>query len=214
MKIFFDLDGTLIDVAPRHYQVYEEVTLRFSGSPLPAKAYWELKRKKAKWPELLRKSSLSETLESEFLGVFITKIEAMEYLEEDTLFPEALNRINELISMGHALYLVSLRRNATNLDKELDNLGVKKFFASILSGHSETDGYDKKIELIKDVLDEEKGVIIGDTEADIVTGKHIGLVTVAVTSGIRDEIYLSSLSPDYMIENIRDLKLVNELYDS
>jgi beta-phosphoglucomutase-like phosphatase (HAD superfamily) len=44
MKIFFDLDGTLIDVAPRHYHVYSEVVTELGRTPLAQSVYWRLER--------------------------------------------------------------------------------------------------------------------------------------------------------------------------
>jgi len=204
LKVFFDLDGTLLDVSERNYRVYTEVVSQFGGSPLDKATYWDLKRKKTKWPDLLPLSKLDQNIERDFLDVFITKIEDPTYLAFDSLFPESLTVLKEVSSKAECR-LVSLRRNETNLHDELQKLGIKSFFVEVLSGHSESDGYDKKIELIKSRLGEDKGVIIGDTEADIVTGKKLGLITVALLSGIRDEKFLEALDPDYLLNNISDV---------
>jgi phosphoglycolate phosphatase len=200
-KVFFDLDGTLIDVASRHYRVYSELTQQFGGTPLEKNTYWDMKRKKTKWPQLLPASGLSPRIEREFLEAFIPRIEDPEYLKIDQLYPDALSTVKTLTERFEC-YLVSLRRNQTNLLAELGWLGLQPHFVRILSGHSESDGYDKKIELISAELGDAGGVIIGDTEADIITGKELGLTTIAVTSGIRDEQFLQALEPDYVIEHI------------
>ncbi len=205
MKIFCDLDGTLLNVTKRHYQVYSETVVKYSGTPIAQEVYWNLKRKKIKWPELLEKSGIDGGLESNFLTIFIDKIEDPNYLDLDTLFPGAINFL-ELVSNNHEVYLVSLRRKEGNLLNELERLGIKKYFKQILTGHSETDGYDKKIELIKNVLNDDKGLIIGDTEADIITGKELNMKTVAVCSGIRDKEFLGALSPDYTVDGIEQIK--------
>lgn len=205
MKVFCDLDGTLIDVAPRHYKVYKEAVMKYGGVALDKTVYWEAKRRKAKWEELLPMSHLPVEIKEDFLKHFINTIESTEYLAIDQLFPGAHETLLSL-KRQHDLYLVSLRRNESNLLWELDNLGLRTIFSRILSGHSETDGYDKKIELISTVKGDARGVIIGDTEADIVTGKQLGLQTIAVTSGIRDEHYLEALSPDYLLKGINELR--------
>lgn len=204
LKVFFDLDGTLLDVSERNYRVYCEVTEQFHGTPLAKDEYWELKRKKAKWPELLPFSKLDPSIEAEFLKVFIAKIEDPKYLELDILYPDTLNVLQEVSSKCECR-LVSLRRNEANLLEELDRLKIKDAFVEILSGHSESDGYDKKIDLIKSRLGSDKGVIIGDTEADIITGKNLGLTTIAVLSGIRDQKFLEALDPDYLLDNVGDI---------
>lgn len=200
-KVFLDLDGTLLDVSERNYTVYREVTLALGGHPMDKTTYWELKRKKTKWPVLLPESGLDSAVEQEFLSRFISLIESPDYLKLDRIHPKALAVVAALAD-GAACYLVSLRRNETNLLKELEWLDLRPHFTKVLSGHSESDGYDKKIELIKNELGEDQGVIIGDTEADIVTGKELGLTTIAVTSGIRGEQFLRALEPDYLVEHI------------
>ena len=201
MKVFCDLDGTLIDVSVRNYRVYTEVVELFGGQPLDKDIYWDLKRRKTKWPELLPMSELLPDIEKQFLDEFIKKIESPDYLKLDTLFPGALDALDS-IAHTHECYLVSLRRNRRNLLEELAWLQLAPHFKSVLTGHSESDGYDVKIALIKEVLGDDRGVIIGDTEADIVTGKELGMHTVAVTSGIRDEQFLNALHPDYTATGI------------
>jgi phosphoglycolate phosphatase-like HAD superfamily hydrolase len=203
--IFFDLDGTLIDVEPRHYRVYGELVHKYAGKPLPQKEYWVLKRKKTRWPELLPLSGIPPEKLGVFLQDFIQRIEDPAYLETDQLFPGAGQLLKDM-SVNHTCYLVSLRRQPERLKSQLDALGVSGYFAEILSGHSETDGYDVKIELIKNVLGDKTGTMVGDTEADIMTAKNLGLMSVAVLSGIRDREFLEALHPDYVFDSVTELK--------
>lgn len=204
MKIFFDLDGTLIDVSERHHRVYSATVDDFDGTPLDKDNYWHLKRQKKPWKELLPLSDLDAGIEQDFLSKFIERIESVDYLKLDTLIDGATETLDHL-SDKYECYLVSLRRNRDNLLQEIEWLGLAPHFKEILTGHSETDGYDKKIELISSFLDSSRGLIIGDTEADIVTGQKLGMNTVAVKSGIRDENFLSAMQPDAMLESVKDL---------
>lgn len=210
-KLFCDLDGTLIDVSERNYQVYAEVTKDFGGTPLDKGTYWDLKRRKAKWPTLLPMSRLPADIEADYLGEFINKIESLDYLELDTLMPGVIEAVEEML-VDREVYLVSLRRNHRNLVAQLGNLGLEAYFTKILSGHSETDGFDRKIELINEELEGKKGAIIGDTEADIVTGKRLGMISIALLSGIRDEQFLRDLEPDHLLSDIRDAPQVLAQY--
>jgi len=203
--VIFDLDGTLIDGSGRHYAVYRDGVADFGGVALDKKTYWDLKRKKTRWPELLKASQLDPKVEEAFLEVFIPRIEDPHYLAMDTLFPGAL-RVLEYFKKRATLYLMSLRRNEDNLVNQLVNLGIEPYFDRVLCGHSETNGYDKKIALIASLLiPKNHGVIIGDTEADIIAGQKTGLCTVAVTSGVRDEMSLIALQPDYLVSKIADV---------
>lgn len=203
-QLFCDLDGTLLDVSTRHYKVYCELMEKYHGNALPFAEYWDLKRKKTRWPDLLPMSGVPAAKLDPFLQDFIPKIEDPAYLKLDKPFPGSLEALQALANT-YDCNLVSLRRNEQNLLAELGWLGIRKYFQHILSGHSENDGYDVKIELIRQHLGPEGGVIVGDTEADIVTGKELGLTTVAVLSGIRDESFLRALEPDYLIPSIAEI---------
>jgi len=204
LRIFFDLDGTLIDVSLRHHEVYSEIVIALGGQPLNKDAYWQHKRAKEAWPVILNLSGLSPDSSPEFLDRFIAKIENPKYLRLDSLLPGAAEVLREFSGKSEC-YLVSLRRNPENLKQEVRHLGLSKYFRKILTGHSESDGSDKKSELIKAELDDRDALIIGDTEADIKAGKILGVTTVAVLSGIRSEKFLKSVSPDYMIRSIGEL---------
>jgi phosphoglycolate phosphatase len=204
MKIFFDLDGTLIDVAPRHYQVYSEVITELGRTPLAQSVYWRLKRDKTAWPVVLQKTGLNPSDTPRFLEHFIRRIEAVECLRMDTLFPNALSTVDSL-KKQYSCYLVSLRRHRNAFEAQLNWLGLRPHFAAVLSGHSERDGSDVKGAIIRRHLGHESGAIIGDTEADILSGKAEGLTTIAMTTGIRSEELLRGLQPDYVLDDISEV---------
>lgn len=203
--VFFDLDGTLVDVAPRHYRVYTELMEKYNGVALPQAEYWDLKRKKLKWPELLPMSGVSVDQLRPFLEDFIKRIEDPSYLGRDKLFPGAAELLKD-VSSRHRCYLVSLRRQPENLKQQIEALGVSQCFTGILSGHSETDGYDVKIRLITEAVGQSKGLMVGDTEADMVTAKKLGFTSVAVVSGLRHRQFLAELEPDYIFDSVADLR--------
>lgn len=204
LKIFFDLDGTLIDVSNRHHTVYNETVKELGGSPLDKQAYWDQKRAKDSWDKILANSGLSADDETAFLNKFIPKIESQEYLKMDTLFPDSINVLDSLAKKG-SIYLVSLRRNHENLVAEPNWLSLSSHFTKILSGHSESEGSDVKARIIREELACNRGVIIGDTEADVRTGQELGLITIAVASGIRSQEYLTSLRPDFIVQSVKEV---------
>lgn len=202
MKVYFDLDGTLIDISNRHYLVYKNAVLHFGGKPLDKKKYWQLKRNKTCWSKVLFHSDLDNNNIETFLGYFINNIEKKSFLKKDTLFANSMEILNRVSGISDC-YLVSLRRNKKNLFEQLDWLGIKDIFKDIRTGHSENQGDDIKTMLIK-YDDPVKGMIIGDTEADIITGKNLGLYSIGVLSGIRSENFLKKLNPDLIIKSIKD----------
>lgn len=209
-KLFCDLDGTILDVSKRHYTVYTELMDTYHGKPLEFEEYWDLKRKKMRWPDLLPLSGVNADQLKPFLEDFKAKIEDAEYLKLDTIFPGAVDTLDTL-SRAYDTSLVSLRRNTPNLLEQLARLGIRGHFQKVLTGHSEADGWDVKVELIRNELQDNEGIIIGDTEADIVTGKHLGMTTIAVMSGIRDGAFLAELQPDYQLDSINEVPAILQL---
>ena len=211
MKIFIDLDGTLTELQKRHYEVYSRCARQFKGQLIGVDEYWHDKRANVSWHDLLTKSNIDPEQESVFLSEFAKLMESPEMLRFDSLLPSARDTL-ESLSKTNELVLVSLRRNRENLIRQLDELDIARYFLTIVSGHSETkeDVLKKKADLISSLGDYVGAIIIGDTEADISVGKHLGIKTVAVLSGMRDKEFLSAFNPDYIIDSIADISTVLE----
>jgi phosphoglycolate phosphatase-like HAD superfamily hydrolase len=211
MKIFFDLDGTLIDISERHYQVYKTLVIAYKGAALGKNQYWELKRSNTPWSEVLTQSAIAVEHEAAFLKQFTQLIEDPSMLAIDTLFPASLSVLTEL-KENHELFLVSLRRNPENLRAQLQQLEITQYFKDILSGHSDTkEGVlTKKAEIIQTLGPLDNACIIGDTEADVVAGTQLGIPTIAVTTGIRSKDFLEQLDPDYCAESLEAVKTIIE----
>lgn len=212
MNIFFDFDGTLADPSERHYEVYQTVVHEMGGAPLSKAGYWGEKRNKTGWENILRASNLEPRHKQEFIDRFILLIEDTSYLELDELLPGVRDTL-EKVSENNKCYLVSLRRNNKNLLYQLRYLGIDKYFEEIISGHSETDGSDVKAAIIRSKLSD-NNLVVGDTEADILAAKSLGIPVVAMTTGIRDKSYLSMLEPNYILDSIRGLQAVIEEVNS
>lgn len=51
-NIYVDLDGVILDVSERLYQIYRELMMEFGGSCLPKGKYWQMKKTKTPIPEM------------------------------------------------------------------------------------------------------------------------------------------------------------------
>ena len=60
------------------------------------------------------------------------------------------------------------------------------------------------MKVVKKIIKNKKNpvYVIGDTEADILTGRELKASTVGVLTGIRNNDLLQSYKPDYIIKNI------------
>ena len=198
----------MVDIAPRHYRVYEKCVKALGGTPLDKDEYWEMKRTNLSWDKLLPLSGLTVDEKDAYLKLFIDRIESQEELGADELFKDSLRTLEQLQANDNKLYLLSLRRNADALDWQIEYLGIRHLFEKILSGHSDTKEGTllKKADIVRQTVDNPSEVIIiGDTEADIAAAQQLGATSIALMSGIRNKEFLSALHPNYLVDGIGDV---------
>lgn len=204
MNIFFDLDGTLLDVSQRHYHVYAKVVKSLGGQALDKEVYWKLKRRKCSIETIVGQSRLPQNLVPLFLKRFIVMIERPVYLRLDSLLPHA-RRVLKILSKTHSLYLVTARRSTTNLKKQLKSLGLKTSFgANVYSLYVKGTKVGKS-KILHRLNRDQSGFIVGDTEEDILAARQAKLKSIIVLSGLRNRKTLLPFRPDYLIADVRKL---------
>lgn len=208
-SLFLDLDGTLIDVSERYFRVYSDFMKQANTPFLLKSEFWRMMRKKEKIENLVKKKYLA----SEYKKFFLKNIENSRYLKYDYLFEFTIPTLKYLRKLGVELFMVTLRRNRVNLLREIKRFGLNKFFEGVLTAQPHSDSgknYEIKKRLIKKTAS--KGdIVVGDSKADILSGKILGLQTVVVTSGIRNYHFIKQFNPDYIFRDMRSLKKLKSL---
>jgi phosphoglycolate phosphatase len=208
MMLFFDLDGPLLDVSQR-YQVLHRDLLQGTGvMPLKPDVYWQRKRTRCPEAAILKELGAFE-LESSYNRRRLQCIETGSYLAHDRLWPWTMAVLTSL-RRHCVLVLVTVRSNFAALEWQLNHLKLRDFFTAVLTEPAVDPVDAQKARLIRDYLAKHNlpalgSWIIGDTEADVGAGKLLGMTTVAVRCGIRDEDQLVRLNPTYLIDDIRAL---------
>lgn len=120
-------------------------------------------------------------------------------------FPGIINILRDL-SHKYILIIISANPSQT-IATFLKKIHAEKIFRLILGGEIEASKV-VKIEKAIEQLNVSKNDVyyIGDTIGDMIEGREAGVKTVAVCYGYHDKKRLVTVSPDYMIENIRDFK--------
>ena len=200
MKIFFDLDGTLIDSKDRLYRLFKHLV---PSSDLTFEQYWHYKRNKIDHKEILEtKYSFAEKDIVSFQKNWMDMIEMPEWLEFDKPFNGVTNFL-EALKKDNELYLVTARQLETNVLTQLSNFGWSSIFTRVFVTHQKAE----KIELIKNVLATcSTDWFIGDTGKDIETGKGLGMQTAAVLSGFLSQEKLMEYKPDLIIDAVIHFK--------
>ncbi len=203
---FLDLDGPLLDVSTRHYRVYADLCAHLGGTPLAHAEFWSAKRSKTPDAEILRRSGLSDSV-AEYRASKLTRIEDPDYLRLDRLQAGAGDMLVRLAER-YRVVLVTLRQRRDALQAELEALGIGRHFADVLSAPAgAAEGWEVKCALVRKagITPEPRDFFAGDTETDIIAGKALGVSTVAVCDGIRNESFLTALSPDWIIPTLSEL---------
>lgn len=202
MKIFFDLDGTLLDSKLRFYTLFQDLVPK---SNLTFDEYWAIKSFRIDHESILRRTfKYSESTVAVFKEDWDSLVETDKYLNLDTII---LGTVEVLANfkVSNQLYILTARRCYENTIKQLERLQIIKYFDKVIT----TGGEGTKIESIKNFVQDEKFVMVGDTELDILTGKHYNAVTVAVASGVTDRKILNYFKPDYVLGSVRDILTLN-----
>lgn len=197
MKIIFDLDGTLICPRKRMYMLFS--SLEKSGS-LNYESYWDLKFSGKNNKQILEDNfNYSEYKINSFVERWMVQIESDFYLSMDTLF-EGVEGFLQKTSQIHNLYICTARQSKAQAIKQLQELGIIRFFKDIYV----TEQKKEKHELIRDALGvlQESDWFVGDTGHDVLAGKKLGAKTCAVLTGVMPEIALKKYAPDMIISNV------------
>ena len=199
MNFFLDLDGTLLDGRRRYFLVH----CRSLSMPavLTQDEYWGLKQRRVSEKDILHLHYPFADYAA-YGARRLPMLEDEELLKEDTLFPWTVDVLTELAACG-TLFLVTLRRHADRLERQLERLGLLSRFAAILTAPPTDDPAATKAALIRPYA-HPGDWIIGDTEADTGAGKMLGLRTCAVLSGIRDSSFLEPIHPDLLLASIQE----------
>ena len=100
------------------------------------------------------------------------------------------------------------RQSRKQLLIQLHNLGIDQSFDDLLVNESKSVGKKvSKAALIRHHhgFTPETSCLIGDTEDDLLAGKELGIMTIAVLSGLRNQAILTRYQPNHVVENISEL---------
>src|SRR3989344_373864 len=199
--IFFDLDGTLINVKDRYYEAHKDACIKAGIKTVNKNVYWKKKRGGIKESKIIK---IHPNLFKKYEETRVSNLEKTEFLKLDIVIPGAPKVLNVLNKKGYEIYLLTLRRNKKNLLDQLSWLGLKHYFKKIVSVSPSNKPYEVKMRVVKKIIKNKKNpvYVIGDTEADILTGRELKASTVGVLTVIRNNDLLQSYKPDYIIKNI------------
>lgn len=198
--LWFDVDGTLVDIWKRHYHVYLSCIAARGGTALPLLQYKELRRSNQPYEYLCAQSNIPSASVTAVKEYIYNTIEQHEMLALDSLFRDTLSSLSQL-QKNYLLGIVTRRQHHDRLLTQLNNFGIGTFFTYVCSNATQT-----KIQQIQRVTTPTSNdVLVGDTNEDIQTGKTLGIRTVGITTGLRERKVLAIDSPDVIVDSLSEV---------
>ena len=190
-QIYIDMDGTIVSYCDRFYIIYCIACCKVGIKPM----------NRVEWLKCRRNDTqiYPKKLQSKIISIFNKLFESPDYL----CFDRPINGIKDVIlelQKKYKINIVSFRSEDQNLKNQLEEYGFKNF-TTIIQGFSFNTVIDEKADMIKRVIPNPKGWIIGDTPYEVMAGKKLGLKTIACTWGDKDRDILQKYNPDFIVDH-------------
>lgn len=217
--VFCDFDGPIVDVSDRYYDTYRQAleqtqnyyTTRgemLRSQPLNKEQFWEMKCERACDSEIAMRSGLQPTQIECFIAQVRAIVNHPQLLHRDRLHPGANRALAQLHARGTCLILVTLRPQS-QARQILCNHGLLRLFCAIYGTIDPEEAYQNraasKTELLEIAYRRWVGTnnyMLGDTEADILAARALGVEAIALTCGIRSRAYLSRYQPHHLCDDL------------
>lgn len=211
MKVYLDLDGPILDIRQKCWKVHNKVVDEMGGKIFAnSQYYWKQKQKSISKKVILKECAIDPELARKYLDRYIALIETEKYLSYDKIIEGTLD-ILEQMSKSHTLVLVTGRRNRITARKQIRKLDLDRYFSDLLISGSPNGGETADQAKRKKILEEAKesgklgGLMVGDSEVEILAAKALNLPSVAVLGGIRSRSYFKRHEPNFMISHLSEL---------
>ncbi len=198
IKLFFDLDGTLLDSKQRLYELFQHLV---PESDFNFETYWNFKKNKIDHSHILSSNFNynTEMIES-FQQQWLSLIETDEWLNYDKPFDNVTEFLH-LLKEEHEIFLVTARQSEIKVTEQIEKFGWHDIFTAVLVTSHRTE----KDNLIRHYHPSANDWLIGDTGYDIKTGKLLGMRTAAVLTGFLNQERLMEYNPDIIAASVLDL---------
>lgn len=189
--LFLDWDGVLIDSLGLYLALFQNLC-RDHNKVLPVSDAQGFRE----WYEPKWEKNFAELgfTDKEYQDICANYPKTLDY-SQASLF-EGVEELIDECSQKSPLVVVSTAPTA-NIEERLEEAGLRGKFAAVTG--SDDGGTDKTARLLKLRKEYGDGVMVGDTDLDVKSGREAGLVTIGVTYGWLSESRVKESGPDYLV---------------
>lgn len=197
-NIIFDWSGVINDSAENNLLVTNEILKEFGAREISIEEFkntWE--QPYIRFYNIYLPNITVEEVRNSYKKYFL------KYLKPK-LYPEIDEVIKDFKSRGIQMAVLSSDLSEILLS-EMKSFGLENVFVDMIAdAHDKSEGL---LEIIKrNNFKIEETLFIGDSNHEIEEGKIVGVKTGAVTWGFSTKARLEALKPDFLINNINELK--------
>lgn len=202
--IVLDVDGTLIDFFPRHFNIVKDYAFKKRCKIVSFNKYRLQRRNWQSDAQILGELNQASILKG--LARFKkANVESKNYLILDQTVPGSQKALMQL-SKKASILLISARRDKKSLKTQLRELNLNIYKAILITTKKGTKTEVRKISKWINKYGELEDVIwVGDGKDDAVIAKKLRVPFYAVLTGISNMKMLKSLKPDRILNAINDL---------
>lgn len=186
--VAFDFDGTLLDSRKRHQVVLDDILKKYKIK-VDTSGLVEFKRSGKNNVDFLISKGVDEKIAKDIQKEWISKIENVEYLELDVLYPEALDMLKNY-SKDNDLILVTARNNKAGLEYQIDKFNLRQYFQNIFIVPSNKNTTSQKTEILKN---QNVTLMIGDTCSDALAAQNAEVAFKFHDNGFNSEYNLKGI---------------------
>ncbi len=204
--IFFDVDGTLVDSRKDIVNAMNYALKKLGVNSRPEHEIVSYIGTGVK--DLVRKSLGPRNIALTEEGVKIFSDYYTKHATDETKIYPHVKEILDYFKNKRKFVLTN--RYSQFADITLNGVGIRKYFEDILGGDDENClkpsacVVDRALPRLK--IDKAKSMIVGDMAIDIQTGKNSGIKSCWVTYGLGKFEDVKALKPDYIVDDILELK--------
>jgi HAD superfamily hydrolase (TIGR01549 family) len=199
-NIIFDWSGTLTDHVDSHYEVCCYIFRALGMEPIPKEQY---KREITADYMTFWKKYAPEVSKDQQNDLYL---DGMKTIESPKLFVGVKEFLDQLKEKGIKMFVVSADVPET-LYPEMKSGGVYNHFEEICYDQLVKTGAIKSL-IEKYNMNPEETIYVGDTIADVNSGKEAGVISIGLFCGVQDVDVLRDSKPDYLFESVMEIRKI------
>ena len=203
--VLFDLDGTVVNTIPHILASFRHATAEVLGAPLADEEL--LHHVGVPLARQMYYFTDDEATAERLLAAY-RAFNRRTHDEMAQLFPNTLTALGALFAAGLPMAIVT-SKSRMMAERAIDLFDLGRFFPIVVSADDTTVHKPDPAPVLLGAerlgVDPARAVYVGDSPADIESGKGAGAATVGATWGVASRERLAAVHPDAIIDDIGDL---------